>query len=254
MKKRRGRDLKKHVNELLMSSDLAFTLNELNQLPALKVINILFSFLLNTDPKIKWTTVTLMGAFVNKIADENIEAARVIVRRLMWNLNDESGGIGWGSPEAMGEILACHEKLAEEYYNILISYLRQDENYLENEVLQRGLLWGIGRLAQKRPRLIQDSAQDIVLYLKSNDVVKRGLAIWIVGMLGIESSLPILDKFKNDEAEIQLYMNQGLLKRKIKDLSLEAISKIKSVRNTEPNNPKSCGGLKNERKSREGPQ
>jgi len=37
------------------------------------------------------------------------------MRRLMWNLNDESGGIGWGNPEAMGEILACHEALANEY-------------------------------------------------------------------------------------------------------------------------------------------
>ena len=31
----------------------------------------------------------------------------------MWTLNDESGGIGWGSPEVMGEILAAHKGLAE---------------------------------------------------------------------------------------------------------------------------------------------
>ena len=231
MEKRCSRDLKKHVNELLSSSDLYLARNKLKDLPTLKVINILFSFLLNIDPKIKWPSVTLMGSLVNQIADEDIENARIIVRRLMWNLNDESGGIGWGSPEAMGEILARHEKLAEEYCHILISYLKPDGNYLENEVLQRGLLWGIGRLAQKRPHLIQGSEQDIVPYLKSKDVFKRGLAIWITGMLAMVSSLPILEKFKKDEAEIPLYMNQELIHVQIKDLSLEAISKIKSFNN-----------------------
>jgi len=36
----------------------------------------------------------------------------------MWSLNDESGGIGWGAPEAMGAIMARHTGLADEYANI----------------------------------------------------------------------------------------------------------------------------------------
>ncbi len=63
-----------------------------------------------------------MGRVAADLADRDMESARVVVRRLMWNLNDESGGIGWGSPEAMGEIMACHEGLAEEYSCILISF------------------------------------------------------------------------------------------------------------------------------------
>lgn len=184
MKNLRGRALKQYMLILVRSGDPAAAEKSLENVPPRKVVNVLFSFLINTDPTIKWTAVTLMGTFVTKIADENIEDARVIMRRLMWNLNDESGGIGWGSPEAMGEILARHEQLSEEYSHILLSYAGEDGNYLEHEMLQRGLLWGIGRLAQKRPHLIKDSVPDIVPYLKSSDAVKRGLAIWIMGLIG----------------------------------------------------------------------
>jgi hypothetical protein len=58
------------------------------------VINTLFSFLYNSDPAIKWNAATAMGAAVARLAHEDTESARVIIRRLMWNLNDESGGIG----------------------------------------------------------------------------------------------------------------------------------------------------------------
>ena len=53
-------------------------------------------------------------------------------RRLIWSLNDESGGIGWGAPEAMGEILARSEKLSCEFYCILLAYIREDGTPLEN--------------------------------------------------------------------------------------------------------------------------
>jgi len=226
MGKNGGRALKQHLLNFLNSGDSAAAERAFKNVPLRKVINPLFSFLQNTDPKIKWTAVSLMGAFVNKIADENVEDARVIVRRLMWNLNDESGGIGWGSPEAMGEILARNKKLSEEYSNILLSYVREDGNYLEHEMLQRGLLWGIGRLAQKRPYLVKKSAQYIEPYLESTDAIKRGLAIWIVGMIGGEGVLSILEKLTEDKSEIQLYLDQRLIGIQINALALDAINKI----------------------------
>jgi len=45
---------------------------------------------------------------ISNLTEKEMESARVIMRRLMWSLNDESGDIGWGAPEAMAEIIACH--------------------------------------------------------------------------------------------------------------------------------------------------
>ncbi|HEJ83533.1 MAG TPA: HEAT repeat domain-containing protein, partial [Desulfobacteraceae bacterium] len=165
--------------------DMERALDALDQMPPRRVINPLFSILYQGDDRLRWAAITAMGRVVARLAGEDREAARVIMRRLMWNLNDESGGIGWGSPEAMGEILACHEGLAQEYAPILLSYARKDGNYLELEMLQRGLLWGIARLAQARPRLVQGAVLHLIPYLESQDPAVRGMAAHIMGLLEV---------------------------------------------------------------------
>ena len=46
---------------------------------------------------IKWHAVSALGAIVAALAEKEMESARIIMRRLMWSLNDESGSIGSGS-------------------------------------------------------------------------------------------------------------------------------------------------------------
>ena len=224
--KLKGRALKQRVREFLKSDDFDIGLDELCHLPARQVINPLFSFLYNNDPEIKWAAVTAMGAVVAKLADNDMEAARVIMRRLMWNLNDESGGIGWGSPEAIGEILARQEGLAKEYADIFISYMREDGNYLENEILQRGLLWGIGRLSRVRPQILQGADSYLIPYIKSRDATVRGLAAWTIGILGIKAACTDLEGLAADEAEIQIFIDGSLIKRPVNDLAREALENI----------------------------
>ncbi len=168
--------MKNKVLKFLSQEDYEKGFEELLSLPARQVVNPLFSFFYSTDEKIKQRAVTSMGIVVSKLAEDDIESARVIMRRLMWNLNDESGGIGWGSPEAMGEIMARSRKLADEYHCILISYIREDGNFIEYEALQRGVLWGLGRLANARPELVKDAVPFIIPFLKSEDAILCGFA------------------------------------------------------------------------------
>jgi hypothetical protein len=181
--KHRSRTLKKRVFELLQRSDLDFALEELSSLPLRAIVNSLFSFIQQGDEKVKWAAVKAMGVAVARLADQDMEAARVMIRRLMWNLNDESGGIGWGSPEAMGEILARHHGLAREYAHILISYIREDGNYLENEVLQAGVLWAIGRVGEVHPGLLKDAVPHLLPHLNSPDAARKVLAERAVSLL-----------------------------------------------------------------------
>lgn len=218
-----ARHLKNRVRDILTTMEIAPALDELYQLPARQVINPLFSFLYREDNHLKWAAVTAMGAIVARLADEDMEAARVIVRRLMWNLNDESGGIGWGSPEAMGEILACHKTLAKEYARILISYACEDGNFQEHELIQRGVLWGIGRLSQVRPDLVRHAVPYLIPYLKSRDAGIRGLAAWIMGLLGAEEARPCLEHLADDEARLQVYLERRLVEFSVKELAEEAL-------------------------------
>jgi len=174
------------------------------------VVNPLFSFFYNSDELVKWHAVNAMGVVVSNLADYDMESARVVMRRLIWNLNDESGGIGWGSPEAMGEIMASHEGLAKEYYTILISYITPDRNYIEHEILQRGVLWGIGRLAHARPHLVKDFAHLLCPYLESPAPALRGLAAWTAGLFDCKTTSRLLKCLENDHATLTFY-SDGVL-------------------------------------------
>ena len=125
----------------------------------------------------------------------------------------------------MGEILTRSDALAEEYANILMSYAKEDGNYLEHEMLQRGLLWGIGRLAQVKPHLIRDSAQYLIPYLESKDANVRGLAAWITGLMNMKEAGPYLKRLRVDSSEIQIYLDHKILKFRINDLAEKALEK-----------------------------
>jgi HEAT repeat protein len=181
--------LRRRVRELLGSGDSEQVLRELRKISPRKTINPLISVFYDSDSELKRKAIKAFGQVVADLANEDMEAARVVMRRLMWMLNDESGGIGWGAPEAMAEAMACHPRLAEEYVRILLSYIREDGNFLEYEPLRRGALWGIGRLAQVYPEILieLEAAKYIRPYLESDDQSSRELSAWALRMLGDET-------------------------------------------------------------------
>ena len=211
------RQLKKETLELLSHKDFEKSLEKICQLPARKVVNPLFSFFYNSDELIRWRAVAAMGAVVSNLADHDMESARVIMRRLIWNLNDESGGIGWGSPEAMGEIMARHERLAGEYHKILISYIMPDGNYLEHEILQRGVLWGIGRLAHARPHLVKNFADLLCPYMESPDPILRGLAAWAAKPICTKRTKSFLSRLGDDNSKIKIFVDNNLVELTVRN-------------------------------------
>ena len=218
-----NRELKRTIKKLLLQKDLESGMTEIGRLPARKAINPLFSFLCSLDELLKWRAVTAMGEVVDRLAAEDMESARVIMRRYMWQLNDESGGIGWGCPEAMGEIMARNKNLAEEYWCILISYIRPDGNFLEHEILQRGALWGVGRLAHARPELLEDSVIYLHPYMKSADPYLRGLAAWAAGAIRNKKTEAILNELKEDVAELKIFLGGHIKKSSVRELAEKAM-------------------------------
>jgi hypothetical protein len=220
----RGRDLKRKLLDLLRAEDVREGLEVIGSLPGRRAINPLFSFLCSTDPQVKWRAVKAIGEVVKKVAEEDMESARIIMRRMIWNLNDESGGIGWGLPEAMGEVMARHQGLADEYVMILESYIREDGNFLEHQPLQRGVLWGLGRLAQERPELLKNTRAHLRPFLSSADAVLRGLAVWTMGSIGVSQGDPALTELESDETEVTLYLNGKDRSYRISELVRKALA------------------------------
>jgi hypothetical protein len=223
-KQHTGRRLKEKIRMLLLQQDVESGLAQIGDMPARKAINPLFSFLCSPNELLKWRAVMAMGEVVDRLAEVDMESARVIMRRYMWQLNDESGGIGWGCPEAMGESMARNENLAREYGCILISYIRPDANFLEHEALQRGTLWGIGRLAHAKPQLLKGSVHHLHPYMRADDPYLRGLAAWASGALRSKKTEVLLNDLKEDGAKLSVFLDGQLITVSVGDLVKKALA------------------------------
>lgn len=221
------REIKKKVQLLLKEENLENILSELRRIPPRNLITSLLAALYQTDERVKWNAVTAAGQVMNSLALADMEAARVVMRRILWSLNEESGGIGWGMPEAMGEIMAVNEGLAAEYAHLLVSYMRE-ENYLELPALQQGLMWGIGRLAMVRPDLLlrNDADGHMVMYLESADPVVAGLACRNFGLLGVREAAFHIRDFVDNPHPLQLYENRRILSVSVGELARQALTRL----------------------------
>ena len=152
------RERKRLVGGILREADLETSLARAFRLPLRQLIDPLCAHLPGLDGPLKWRAVSVLGAVVARLAEEERETARNVMRRLVWTLSDESGGIGWGAPEAMGEAMARSEAMADDFAHVLVAFLRPDGNQLEFEALHPAVLWGVGRLAHARPEHAADAA------------------------------------------------------------------------------------------------
>ena len=214
-----SRKLKAKILDLLLADNPNECVRELSLLPAREVMSPLFSFLCNDNELVRWRSVTVIGQIMRNLAERDIERARDFMRRLMWSLNEESGGIGWGAPEAIGEIMACDEKLGPEYAPVFMSYLDPKGNFIEYEMLQRGLIWGLVRLAESRPELAIGAAAHIGRYLESGDATVRGLAAWAAGLLQAQETRARLKELLSDESELRIYSDGKITTISVRNLA-----------------------------------
>ena len=213
------RHLKEKLMILFSEKDPQTALTAICHMPPRKVVNALLPFFYSREPHHFWQAITAMGAVVSLLAAENVESARVVMRRLMWNLNDESGGIGWGSAEAMGEIMARSEQMADEYAQVLISYIDPCGNFIDNPGLQRGILWALGRMAQDRPRQTNAASKLLVPFLSSQDPLLRGLAARAAVAMPDHATKPLLRALYGDNEVVSLFMNGRICEKTIGSLA-----------------------------------
>ncbi|MCP3899716.1 MAG: HEAT repeat domain-containing protein, partial [Desulfobacteraceae bacterium] len=122
----------------------------------------------------------------------------------------ESGGIGWGSVEAMGEILKLNKTLAKEYESILFSYINPEGNFLEHEMLQQGSLWGVGTYLETCNCPNKSVIKTLLPFLDSNDPVKRGYAARALINMDKKNISLLPDHILSDKNEIPIFDDWNL--------------------------------------------
>ncbi len=232
----RRREQKKTIFSLLQSSTWPVIAENLLQFDEKECVHHLFSGLCHINETCKWHAVSGFGVVVPSLAEKDIESARVVMRRLLWSLNDESGGIGWGAPEAMAEIMARQRQLFEEYCHMLLSYMHedgpelfQDGNFLELPALQRGVLWGVARLLSvRRPEMIERKVTaELRKYLFSEDPVVQATAAWGLGIGGEKEDIGLLQKLEPSAVGFNFYWDFVLQEVKASSLVRQALENLR---------------------------
>lgn len=188
--------------------------------------------LLPQEPELMHRAARALGLLIAKIYEDNPEAARNLIRRFMWHMNEESGNIGWGIPDAFAEALAASPELAKTYSRILNSYIYDlgfDDNFCDQDILRRDCYWAIGRLAETEPQLADPARPWLVKGLNDPDPICRGMAAWALAKIRPDlANAPALRKLAengaNDECEIFEY--NRLHRKSVSELANEALQKI----------------------------
>lgn len=103
-----------------------------------------------------------LGGVMAKLYEESHEEAKNIVRRFMWHMNEESGNIGWGIPEAFGETLAQCGPLADTFRRVLLHYVYdapegKSTSFCDHAPLRISCYKALSRLLQARPEYVKEA-------------------------------------------------------------------------------------------------
>lgn len=197
----RFRDQKIELLRLCAGADWKQALEERisDEAAALEAVNPLLALL--SRPQLVWQAAFGLGLAVAFMANKTMESARIFMRRLMWSMNEESGNLGWGIPEAMACILAESPALAREYGRILLSYghdTGREDNFVEHAPLRRGVYWGIGRLAAADASLAKPALPHLIAALGDDDAGVRLMAAFALWQLA--GNTPAAEKNQGETA------------------------------------------------------
>jgi hypothetical protein len=186
-----------------------------------RVLSFLTALTYDPEPVINWRAVEAMGLAAGRIAEDAPEFVRNHLRRLMWLLSDESGGIGWRAPEMMGEIVRNRPEQFGEFVPIIISLLDMEEE--DAARFRPGTLWAIGRLGEVIPDRVKAAVARVVPCLEDPNPQTRGLAAWCLGQLGAGEYLAGHDALLGDESPVDLYVDGQLVRKSVGQLARDAL-------------------------------
>lgn len=162
------------------------------------ILRTLSSLLYDGNPLIRWRAIEALGRVSGIIAVNDLDKIRRQIRRILWLMNDESGGLCWYGPEAIGEILFNIPALISEYSAIL-------ETFLAEEPFEAGSRRAIARVAGKNPEAFYKSVGLITESLKDPDSDIRAASIKALIAIGHDSARKDVEMMKDDLSIIEHY-------------------------------------------------
>ncbi|UCC79879.1 MAG: hypothetical protein JSW64_00565 [Candidatus Zixiibacteriota bacterium] len=180
------------------------------------IMRTLSSLMYDHQPLIRWRAVEVLGRISKIIAGTDPEKVRRQIRRILWLMNDESGGLCWNGPEAIGEIIYNNPVLIYEYGPIITSFLSEEPF----EAGTRRAIWRVGSIG---PEIFNESKILIIKSLESPIPEMRAFSIEALNSLDDTSAYNRVKMLKNDSSPIEIY---DFVKGELKKATVAECSRI----------------------------
>jgi hypothetical protein len=169
-------EMKKFIRLALEENDLDAVVSFVQKNK--RALSLLIRMAYDKETLAGWRAIKAVGRTADVLVITEREFLRNAVRKLLWSLSDESGGIGWAAPELLGEIVHSDPEgfadivpLIAEVYNI------------EERTFRPGVVYALARVAEVSPELIMNYQGIIIRSLVDTNPLVRIYALELIGLL-----------------------------------------------------------------------
>lgn len=196
-------NIKKMLIGFLQSQDFnrIAEISEGNQ----SVISKLISLSYDKEDLIAWRAIESFYSISKKLTPIDQSFVRNTIRRLLWSMSDESGGIGWSACEILGMIISANVKEYDDIIPLLWSFR-------EEEMFKPGVMWAIYHIAlSDKERLLSICCDDLIKYVNDNNPYVRVYALRCINTIGCQLNDSVLDLESIATDEKVTYYEKGQL-------------------------------------------
>jgi hypothetical protein len=169
-------ELKKTIHQALESNDLDAVVSLVNE--NRRALTILVRLSYDKETLAGWRAIKAVGLASKELIITDYEFLRETVRKLLWSLSDESGGIGWSAPELLGEIV-CSDP---ERFSDIIPLIAQVYD-VEEKVFRPGVVYALARIAETAPEQIAVYQRIAIMSLADKDPLMKIYGLELVDHL-----------------------------------------------------------------------
>ncbi len=198
---------------------------EANNLPDLvslatknkKIIPQLIRFAYEKETLAGWRAIKAIGLIARELIKTDYDFLRETIRKLLWSLSDESGGIGWSATEILGEIVRVDPNRFSDVIPLIAEVYE-----IEEKIFRPGVLYAFGRIAEVDPVIVQPYKNMVIKALTDKNPLVRIYAIELLMILKLRTGSEGIECYKNyvetlllDRSEVWIYKGDSFVNMQI---------------------------------------
>jgi hypothetical protein len=214
-------EIKRTIQQALERNDLDAVVSLVQQ--HRRALSQLVRTAYDKDTLAGWRAIKAIGRVAKALVKTDDEFLRVTVRKLLWSLSDESGGIGWAAPEILGEIVSADPKKFSDIIPLIAEVYE-----IEEKVFRPGVVYALMRIAETDPELVLNYQKIIIRSLVDNDPLIRIFVLDLIKLLWPvacknklwskeyqEKIKLAINNLKNDKKVVWSYQNNSFIDREV---------------------------------------